>query len=142
MREPVAVLIATSRIGVPVGGSHSFTASVSNVVDTSVTWAVQEGTTCGAITKAGAYSAPAMPGLCHVTATSNVDIAQRDMATVNVFTADLNGDGVVDGEDMAQVAQTYGANDSEPAYSPATDFDASSSVDDNDVTLFVSQFGR
>jgi hypothetical protein len=43
---------------------------------------------------------------------------------------------------MGQVAAAYGSSGSEPAYSANTDFDGNSSVDDNDVTLFVSQFGR
>jgi hypothetical protein len=142
VREAVTVAIGTPRIGVPVGGSASFTASVDKVVDTSVEWAVTEGATCGAIDGAGAYSAPTTPGLCHVSATSTVDTSASALATIKVFTADINGDGLVDGEDMAHVAQAYGAAETESTYSEATDFDGSSSVDDNDVTLFVSQFGR
>jgi Zn-dependent metalloprotease len=141
-RETVSVALSATRIGVPVGGSAHFTASVDKVVDTSVTWSVQEGHVCGDIHTDGTYAAPDAPALCHIRATSNVDTSASTAATINVFTADLNGDGLVDGEDMARVAQAYSATETEPTYSVSTDFDASGAVDDNDVTLFVSQFGR
>jgi|GEM_PF-151221 len=140
--EPVSVTIAPPLVVVPVGGSAAFTASVAKAVNTSVLWTLREGNICGAITAAGLYSAPQAPGLCHVTATSVADTRASDTATVQVYTADINGDRLVDGEDLGRLAQAYGSTTSDAAYSEDSDLDVSGAVDDTDVTLFVSQFGR
>jgi hypothetical protein len=134
--------ISPARVVVAVGGTASFSSSVDNASDTSVSWAVREGNTCGAITAAGAYTAATTAGTCHVAAISNAHKATSATATVIVYTGDLNGDGVVDGEDMGLMAQAYGSDSSQPVFDTTTDLDADSSVNDNDVTLFVSQFGR
>ncbi|QRO01723.1 M4 family metallopeptidase [Archangium violaceum] len=134
--------VSPARVVVAVGGTASFSVSVENAFDTSVSWAVKEGNTCGAITAAGAYSAATNPGVCHIGATSNAHKATSATATVIVYTGDLNGDGIVDGEDMGLMAQAYGNDSSQPAFDTTADLDADSSVSDNDVTLFVSQFGR
>lgn len=139
--EAVSVSVGSPFIVVPVGGSATLTASVAHAVDTSFTWALKEGRICGSLSAEGVYTAPTGTGLCHATATSSVDPRASATTTIKVFTGDLNGDHVVDGEDMGRMAQAYGATDA-PLYSEDVDLDASSSVDDNDVTLFVSQFGR
>jgi hypothetical protein len=72
-----------------------------------------------------------------VSAASVVVPAAKAVATIQVYTGDINGDSVVDGEDMGLLAQTYGSNGTEE-----TNLDGAGSVDDNDITLFVSQFGR
>lgn len=134
---PVTVeLTAVSHV-VPVGGTVELQASVANAVNTAVTWAVAEGRVCGTVSPVGLYAAPAVRGLCHVSAASVVVPAAKAVAAIQVFTGDINGDSVVDGEDMGLLAQAYGSNGTEE-----TNLDGAGSVDDNDITLFVSQFGR
>ncbi|QRK06319.1 M4 family metallopeptidase [Archangium violaceum] len=141
--EAVSVSVGSPFIVVPVGGSATLTASVAHAVDTSFTWVLKEGRICGSLSADGVYTAPTATGFCHATATSTVAPGASATTTIKVFTGDLNGDHVVDGEDMGRMARAYGATDSDaPLYSEDVDLDASSSVDDNDVTLFVSQFGR
>ncbi|WP_257460262.1 M4 family metallopeptidase [Archangium lipolyticum] len=139
---PPFLTISPARVVVAVGGTASFSASVENANDTSVSWAVKEGNTCGTITATGAYSATTTAGTCRISATSNAHRATSATATVIVYTGDLNGDGIVDGEDMGLMAQAYGSDSSQPTYDTTADLDADSSVNDNDATLFVSQFGR
>ncbi len=132
--------ISPARVVVAQGGTASFSATVENASDTSVAWGVKTSPTpCGTITSAGTYTAGNRAGVCHVVATSNASKSTSATATVITYTGDLNNDGVVDGEDMGLMAQSYGTDSSEAR--PA-DLDADSSVNDNDVTLFVSQFGR
>ncbi|MFL5353253.1 M4 family metallopeptidase [Archangium sp.] len=134
--------LSPARVVVAVGGSASFSASVENAADTSVSWAVKDGEPCGSVTNTGAYTASSKAGTCRVVAISNASKGTSATATVIVYTGDINGDGVVDGEDMGLIAQSYGSGSSEAGYSTAADLDADSAVNDNDVTLFVSQFGR
>ncbi|WNG36822.1 hypothetical protein F0U61_26460 [Archangium violaceum] len=138
--EAVSVSVGSPFIVVPVGGSATLTASVAHAVNTSFTWALKEGRICGSLTEAGVYTAPTGPGFCHAIATSTVAPGASATTTIKVFTGDLTGDHVVDGEDMGRMAQAYGSTG--PSAGEDVDLDASSSVDDNDVTLFVSQFGR
>jgi hypothetical protein len=72
-----------------------------------------------------------------VSASSVVQPAASAVASLQIFTGDINGDGSVDGEDMGLLAQDYGTPGTEE-----TNLDAAGSVDDTDITLFVSQFGR
>ncbi|MFB1481278.1 M4 family metallopeptidase [Corallococcus sp. RDP092CA] len=134
---PVTVEFAVAQQVVPVGSSVALQANVANVVDTSVSWSVAEGRVCGTVGADGVYTAPLARGLCHVTAASVVVPTAKAVAAIQVYTGDINGDNVVDGEDMGLLAQDYGTNGSE-----VTNLDGAGSVDDNDITLFVSQFGR
>ncbi|QSQ22164.1 M4 family metallopeptidase [Pyxidicoccus parkwayensis] len=135
--NPVTVEFAVAQHVVPVGGSVALQANVSNAVNTAVTWSVTEGRICGTVSATGVYAAPVVRGLCHVSAASVVVPTAKAVATFQVYTGDINGDSVVDGEDMGLLAQDYGTNGSE-----ATNLDGAGSVNDNDITLFVSQFGR
>lgn len=80
---PVAVSISPRAPSVVAGGSVTFTAAVSNATDTTVTWAVA-GASCGSITQAGVYTAPAAPATCTVSATSHADPTRSATATVTV----------------------------------------------------------
>lgn len=135
--QPIAVEFAVAQQVVPVGGSVALQASVSNAVNTAVTWSVAEGRICGTVSATGVYAAPVVRGLCHVSAASVVVPTAKAVAAFQVYTGDINGDSVVDGEDMGLLAQDLGTNGSEE-----TNLDGAGSVDDNDITLFVSQFGR
>ncbi|TSC34383.1 hypothetical protein FOF48_04980 [Corallococcus sp. Z5C101001] len=134
---PVTVEFAVAQHVVPVGGSVALQANVANAVNTAVTWAVTEGRVCGTVGADGVYTAPGVRGLCHVSAASVVAPTAKAVAALRVYTGDINGDNVVDGEDMGLLAQDYGTNGSEE-----TNLDGVGSVNDNDITLFVSQFGR
>jgi hypothetical protein len=58
-----------------------FTATVQGkTTNDSVTWTASTGM----ITSSGAYTAPATPGIAHVTATSNADASKSSSATVTV----------------------------------------------------------
>jgi hypothetical protein len=135
--QPVTVAFDEAPQVVPVGESVALQASVTNAVNTEVTWSVMEGRVCGTVSATGVYLAPAARGLCHVSAASVVLPTAKAVASLQVFTGDVNGDGVVDGEDMGLLAQDYGSSGSE-----ATNLDAAGTVDDDDITLFLSQFGR
>ncbi len=86
-----AVAVAPRTTFVEVGATVSFAAAVTGAVDTSVIWAVQEGTAGGTITGAGVYTAPPTPGTYHVVATSAADPTRSDVAEVRVgdLAADL-----------------------------------------------------
>ncbi|MFP2896413.1 M4 family metallopeptidase [Corallococcus sp. 4LFB] len=134
---PVTVEFAVAQNVVPVGGSVALQANVANVVNTAVSWSVAEGRVCGTVGADGVYAAPLARGLCHVSAASVVVPTAKAVAAIQVYTGDINGDNVVDGEDMGLLAQDYGTNGSEE-----TNLDGAGSVNDSDITLFVSQFGR
>jgi hypothetical protein len=74
-------------IPVSVRGTRNFTAAVSNVPegkDAGVTWAVVGGSSQGAITQAGVYTAPATAGNYTITATSKFDPNKSASVVVNV----------------------------------------------------------
>ncbi|MCP3098495.1 M4 family metallopeptidase [Myxococcus sp. K15C18031901] len=135
--RPVTVEFAEPQYVIPVGDSVALRANVANAVNTAVTWSVAEGRICGTVSEDGVYVAPVVRGLCHVSAVSVVVPTAKAVATFRVYTGDINGDNIVDGEDMGLLAQDYGTNGSEE-----TNLDGVGSVNDNDITLFVSQFGR
>ncbi|WNG16820.1 M4 family metallopeptidase [Cystobacter fuscus] len=132
-------LLSSTRIVVPVEGTYELSTLLTQGADPLLLWNVQEGRICGTVSWTGAYTAPAAPGLCHVLIHNKRDTRLSARVDVRVYTADLNGDRVVDGEDMARLAQSWGTRASSTT---TADLDASGSVDDTDVTLFHSQFGR
>jgi hypothetical protein len=78
------VVVTPKMTRVVTGGMVQFTAVVTGVSDTSVTWSVQEGTTGGAVSATGAYKAPATSGTYHVVATSQANSSASASATVTV----------------------------------------------------------
>ncbi|ATB38828.1 hypothetical protein CYFUS_004263 [Cystobacter fuscus] len=132
-------LLSSTRILVPVDGTYELSTLLTQGADPLLLWNVQEGRVCGTVSWTGVYTAPAAPGLCHVLITHKQDARSSARVDVRVYTADLNGDRVVDGEDLARLAQSWGTRASSTT---TADLDASGSVDDTDVTLFLSQFGR
>jgi len=81
-----AVGISLNPIGVTldVGNQFPFAATVTGTVNTSVSWAIQEGASGGNITNSGLYTAPETGGTFHVIATSQADTTQKGIATVTV----------------------------------------------------------
>ena len=93
----VTGLVAVVRIGVAPGtstvtpGATQFTATVTNAINTSVTWSLSgtgcSGSGCGTISLQGLYTAPAATGsplTVMVTATSVADDTKSATATVTV----------------------------------------------------------
>ncbi|NTV79808.1 MAG: hypothetical protein HGA24_00065 [Candidatus Aminicenantes bacterium] len=87
----VVVTVSPPDSLVAAGGTRQFTASVQNVVDNSVTWAVSgsgcTGSECGTISDTGLYTAPAVvpaaPAVL-ITATSGEDTATSGSATATI----------------------------------------------------------
>jgi hypothetical protein len=81
----VSVAISPPSAMVDQGATASFTATVSGtVINTSVTWSVQEGSAGGAVSSAGLYTAPQAAGTFHLVATSQADSSKNATATVTV----------------------------------------------------------
>lgn len=79
----VAVTVSPRTPTVLAGSSITFTALVSNTAQTAVSWSVSPAG-CGSVTQGGVYTAPQVPGVCAVVATSQADPTQSDAATVTV----------------------------------------------------------
>jgi hypothetical protein len=88
---PIGVSVMPSSASVLLGNAQTFTATVMNAGNTSVTWSVNGlpggNSATGTITAAGIYTAPAdLPSSAavQVTATSNADPTRSSSATVTV----------------------------------------------------------
>ncbi len=81
---PVTVTIAPTTASVLACRTTTFTATVANAANTSVTWSVQEGAAGGTVTSAGVYTAPTNAGTYHVVATSVQDPTKKATSTVTV----------------------------------------------------------
>ena len=91
---PVAVSLSPNSAKVATGSHLQFTASVTGTANTAITWTLSgqgcNGATCGTITAAGLYTAPAAipnPAAVIVTATSQADTTKSAQATVTVVAA-------------------------------------------------------
>ena len=84
----VSITISPTTATVLPGQTQTFTAAVTGVPDTGVTFSVAEPTG-GTITQSGVYTAPTTPGVYHVVAASTVDPAQTATATVTVPTVQV-----------------------------------------------------
>lgn len=80
----VGVSLSPQSATVLWGGSAQFTSSVSNAVNTAVTWSVQEGVSGGNVTTGGLYTPPSAAGTYHVVAVSTADPTRSAVATVTV----------------------------------------------------------
>lgn len=82
--QAIFVTVNPSSASLSVGGTQTFTASVSNSTNQTVIWSV-DGTASGSITAAGAFTAPASAGTFTVRATSAADSTKSGTASVNVI---------------------------------------------------------
>jgi hypothetical protein len=80
----VAVLVSPATASVLTGGTVQLTATVTGSTNTAVTWKVQEGTTGGAVSSNGVYTAPSTAGSYHVVATSAADATKSATSTITV----------------------------------------------------------
>ena len=67
-----------------VGKSETLTATVTGTDNKAVTWSVQEGSKGGSVTDGGRYTAPNLPGIYHVVATSKANPDKKAIVTVTV----------------------------------------------------------
>lgn len=82
---PGTVAISPKATSVAAGGTVTFTAAVTGLASSAVTWKVQETSGCGSVSSAGVYTAPAAAATCHVVVTSAADTSRTDVATVTVI---------------------------------------------------------
>lgn len=89
--QPFGVVVSPG-VGLAVnGGTLAFSALVTGLAagqSDAVTWSVRESG-CGTVDASGGYSAPDAAGTCHVVATSALDAARSDAATVYVSATPL-----------------------------------------------------
>ncbi len=83
----VAVSVAPDTAALLRGQTQSFSAAVTGTVNHNVSWSVQEGSTGGAISSSGQYTAPNAVGTYHIVAASQVNPARVSVATVTVLDA-------------------------------------------------------
>jgi len=84
------ISVSPSSLAVNGCQAATFTAKINGSASSAVTWSVREGSAGGAITAAGAYTAPAAAGTFHVVATSRTDATRVATATVAVTTKVLS----------------------------------------------------
>lgn len=65
----VSVTISPPSLGIQRSGTWNFAATVLNSANTAVTWGIQENSAGGTINQTGVYTAPAVDGVYHITAT-------------------------------------------------------------------------
>ena len=82
----VTISVAGATTPLTVGTTRTYTATVGNSSNTSVTWSVVEAGG-GTISAAGVYTAPATAGTYTVKATSAADTSKTATASVNVINA-------------------------------------------------------
>jgi hypothetical protein len=102
---PVTISIFAPSAPLNTGASRTFTATVSNTSNSSVTWSVVE-TGGGTITQAGVYTAPATPGTYTVKAIAQADANATATAPVPVVIPE----GHIDGYDVGVDYHAFGAD--------------------------------
>ncbi len=83
----VAVTLSPASASAVTGANRQFTATVTGLTNTAVTWSVQEGSAGGTVSASGLYSAPAVAGTYHVKAISVADPTKSATATITVTLA-------------------------------------------------------
>jgi hypothetical protein len=86
-RSVPSIRVAPGQVLLAPGGNRTFTATVSGLPSSEVLWSVEEGSFGGDVTAGGVYTAPGLPGVYHVVATSAADGTVLGKATVVVASA-------------------------------------------------------
>lgn len=84
------VSIDPPTVSLSIGGSQTFSATVTGAANTAVTWTVQEPGG-GTVAANGIYTAPANPGTYHIVATSLYDPKKSAVATVTAQSGSASG---------------------------------------------------
>jgi chitinase len=79
---PVSVRVSPPTTSGTLGDTVNFSAQVSGSGNQAVTWTIQEAPAGGAISSTGVYTAPAVPGVYHIVATSQADPSKSALATI------------------------------------------------------------
>jgi hypothetical protein len=82
-----SVAISPRSTTLTAGGTVTFTAIVTGLASSAVTWRLQEASGCGSVSSTGVYTAPAAAATCHVVVTSAADTSKSDVSTVTVTAA-------------------------------------------------------
>jgi hypothetical protein len=85
--QTVQVAISPATANLYETKTQAFTATVIGTSNSAVTWSVQEGSTGGAVSSSGIYTAPDASGTFHVVATSVANSSRSAVATVTVKSA-------------------------------------------------------
>jgi hypothetical protein len=117
---PVTVQVAPGTSSLQVGQSQSFSATVSNASNSSVTWSVKEGTAGGTITAAGAYTAPMKAGSYHVVATSVADSTKTASAAITATAPAPAFTSAAPGSASEGVVYSYSPTAADPAKTAIT----------------------
>ncbi len=126
----VSVSVTPAASTLVIGGSQTFTATVSGpslATDRTVTWSTNGG---GTITPGGLFTAT-MVGSFTVNAT-NTFSNMTGAAMVDVITLDLNGDGAVGPADLLTFAKYYGTANASCLFS------GDSTVSDADLAILLA----
>lgn len=104
----VSVSVSPTAATVPVGGTFTFTATVTGSSDVAVTWSIQEASACGTVTQGGVYTAPSTvpAAVCHVVATSHADATKSAVAVVTVSGSGITATLEVRGRDLVDTCGT------------------------------------
>ena len=117
---PPALALIPKSVAALTGGTVQFSATVTGLADTAVSFAVDEGAAGGIISSTGLYTAPTTAGLYHVTATSHGNAALTDKAVLTVSGPASGSPGVWQnvtpaavnlGPDYPSPQQNYGIQD-------------------------------
>jgi len=122
----VVVAVSPAAVVVAAGQAVQLSAGVSGSSDTAVSWSVAEGSSGGAVSASGLYTAPFAGGTFHVVATSHADPTRQFVAAVtvpgtplpaagdpnwvNVTDFGARGDGYTDDTAAFQAAAATGKN--------------------------------
>src|SRR5712692_397404 len=84
--KSASITISPTTASVAAHATQQFTATVTDAIDTTVTWSVTETSGC-TLDTTGLYTAPTTTGTYHVVATSNADKSKSATAVVTVTPA-------------------------------------------------------
>ncbi|WP_224371355.1 Ig-like domain-containing protein [Hyalangium versicolor] len=84
-----SISINPRAVNLGFGQQQRFTATVTGLENTAVTWSLHEGPSAGTLDPDGLYTAPSVEGTYHVVAVSQADSKRSSSATVNVHALEL-----------------------------------------------------
>ena len=134
----LAILPGTATLG--EGTARTFRAQVTGLADARVAWTVTGGgrledPTANPVT----FWAPVPAAPCTLKAQTLAEPRLAATLPIQVKTADLNGDGVLDVLDLALLAQAYGRTRGDQHFLEAADLNGDGQVDDADAAALLAR---